>query len=90
MLELNSQNFLNGHTPFSALLSFITYLVAYLSNRKYIVLSNETSANEANVRGTNINHQYSKSFEFEQDFRYYAKTFIFKNDEVNYYSLLYL
>ena len=33
-----------------ALLAFLTYLVAYLGNKKYIVLSNESSANESNVR----------------------------------------
>ena len=30
LLELNKQGFLNGHTPFSSLVAFITYLCAYL------------------------------------------------------------
>jgi hypothetical protein len=66
---------LNGHTPFNALLAFLTYLVAYLGNKKYIVLSNESSANESNVRGLKVNHQYSKSFEFENDFNEYTKKY---------------
>ena len=32
------------------------------------VLSNESSANEPTVIGTKINHQYSKTYEFENDF----------------------
>ena len=64
LLELNKQGFLNGHTPFSSMVSFVTFLVAYLSNKRYIVLSNEGSANEPTVLNTNINHQYSKSYEY--------------------------
>lgn len=86
LLELNRQGFLNGHTPFSAIVAFLSYLVAYLSNRKYIVLSNEGSANEPTVIGTNINHQYSKTYEFENDFYEYTKKY-FKID-IQYFSLL--
>ena len=73
IVELNKQWFLNWHTPFNALLAFLTYLVAYLGNKKYIVLSNESSANESNVRWLKVNHQYSKSFEFENDFNDYTE-----------------
>jgi len=38
------------------------------------------------VPGTRINHQYSKSLEFEQDFRKYVKDYI--SDDYNYFSLL--
>ncbi len=86
LIELNKQGFLNGHVPFSASLAFISYLVAYLSNRKYIVLSNEGSANEPTIIGTNINHQYSKTYEFEMDFYEYTKKY-FKID-IKYFSLL--
>lgn len=86
MLELNSKGFLNGHIPFSSCLAFAAYIVAYLTNKKYIVLSNEDSANEGNVKGTDINHQYSKSFEFERDFRAYASKYLCPKME--YFSLL--
>ena len=86
LLELNKQGYLNGHTPFSAIVAFTSFLVAYLTNRRYIVLSNEGSANEATVPGTNINHQYSKSYEFEKDFYEYTKKY-FKID-IEYFSLL--
>lgn len=86
MLELNKKGFLNGHTPFSAMLAFLTTFIAYISGKKYVVLSNESSANEPNVVGTNINHQYSKSIEFENDFRYYSKKYL--RTGVEYFSLL--
>lgn len=86
LLELNKRGFLNGHTPFSAIVAFISYLVSYLSNRKYIILSNEGSANESTVIGTNVNHQYSKTYEFERDFYEYTKKY-FKID-IKYFSLL--
>ena len=86
MLKLNAEGYLNGHTPFSALLAFISVLVAFGSRSKYIALSNENSANESTVPGTNINHQYSKSIEFERDFRNYVAENI--NKEVQYFSFL--
>lgn len=87
LFELNKQGFFNGHTPFSAILAFSSYASAIILGRKNIVLSNEASANEANVEGTNINHQYSKSIEFENDFRQYVSQFICENGP-NYFSLL--
>lgn len=86
LFDLNNKGFLNGHTPFSALVSFVTYLCAYLNNKKYIVLSNESSANESTVIGTKINHQYSKSYEYELDFNYYADKYLGLN--IKYFSLL--
>ena len=86
MLKLNAEGYLNGHTPFSALLAFISILVAFGSGARYIALSNENSANESTVPGTNINHQYSKSIEFESDFRNYVAEHL--NPEVQYFSFL--
>lgn len=86
LLNLNQKSFLNGHTPLSALLAFESYIIAYLRKIKYIVLSNEASANEATVLGTDINHQYSKSFDFELDFALYTKEYFSK--EIHYFSLL--
>lgn len=86
LLELNKAGYLNGHIPFSACLSMASFLMAYLTNKKYIVLSNEASANEGNVKGTNINHQYSKSYEYEKDFREYSTKYL--TDRIEYFSLL--
>lgn len=86
LLELNRQGFLNGHTPFSAMLAFYTLLCSALTGYRNIVLSNEGSANESTIPGTNINHQYSKSLEFEKDFRSYYEHYI--SEDFNYFSLL--
>ncbi len=86
MLQLNKEGFYNGHVPFSSNLAFASFIMAYLNNKKYIILSNEASANEGNVKGTNINHQYSKSFEFERDFRAYSEKYFTKH--IKYFSLL--
>lgn len=73
LLTLNSQNYLNGHTPFSALIAFNTLLASALKGAASIALSNESSANEVSIPGTEINHQYSKSIDFELNFREYAR-----------------
>lgn len=86
LLDLNKKGFLNGHTPFSSIVAFNSYIVAYIYKKKYITLSNENSANEPTVIGTKINHQYSKSYEFENDFNNYTKKY-FKID-ITYFSLL--
>lgn len=86
LLELNQKGFFNGHTPFSAIVAFISYLCSYILGKKYIALSNEDSANETNVDGENINHQYSKTIEFENDFREYSKKYLKAN--VEYFSML--
>jgi hypothetical protein len=85
LLELNQKGFLNGHTPFSALLGFVSVLMAALAGSKYVALSNESSANEPTV-ATGENHQYSKSFEFESDFRNYV--FNNLNEDLEYFSFL--
>ena len=72
LLDLNSKGYLNGHTPFSAMLAFYCRLAAALSGISNVALSNENSANESTVRDSYVNHQYSKSLEFEDDFREYC------------------
>ena len=86
LIELNEKGYINGHTPFSAMLAFTSYFVAYLLSKKYIALSNENSANESNVVGEKVNHQYSKSFEFEKDFEEYSKKYL--KAPVKYFSFL--
>ncbi len=88
LLELNQKGYLNGHTPFSAYLGFLTVFCAVIFDYKHIAFSNERSANEGNLKylGKTVNHQYSKSFEFEQKFRDYSKKYLAKN--VEYFSFL--
>ena len=86
IVKRNEEGFLNGHTPLSSVIAFISYLCAYLLGKKNIVLSNESSANQSTVMGTNINHQYSKTYEFENDFRVYMDENL--HLDIHYFSLL--
>lgn len=90
LLELNNRKddsrALNGHTPFSALLAFVSLFAATMNGSQFIVLSNESSANEATVHDSHVNHQYSKSFAFERDFREYVIDYI--TPDICYFSLL--
>ena len=86
MLRMNNEGFLNGHTPFSAMLAFYTLLIGFATNSKYIALSNESSANEPTVPDTEVNHQYSKSIAFENDFRNYVERYI--SSDIQYFSFL--
>ena len=86
MLRLNEQGCLNGHTPFSAMLAFYTLLASQLSGVHAVALSNEGSANESTVVGTDVNHQYSKSVEFEDDFRLYVARYM--GGRYRYFSML--
>ncbi|MEK9135459.1 MAG: hypothetical protein AAB451_04180 [Patescibacteria group bacterium] len=86
LLELNKEGYLNGHTPFTGLLSFISVLCAVIFNYKNIAFSNEKSADEGNVKylGKIINHQWAKSSEFEKLFQNYCKKYLVK--DLRYFS----
>ena len=75
LLQLNKKGYLNGHTPFTALLSFLSVFCAVLFDHRNVVFSNEKSADEGNIRylGRVINHQWAKSSEFEKRFRVYCR-----------------
>ena len=86
MLELNRQGYLNGHTPFSALVAFSSIIAARMQGLSMVALSNESSANESTVQGSTVNHQYSKSFKFEEDFHYYQTAYL--KGSAYYFSML--
>ncbi len=67
-------------------MAFAGALSCAISGVANIALSNESSANESTVPGTNINHQYSKTYEFESDFVWYLNKYIHK--EIKYFSFL--
>jgi hypothetical protein len=86
LLRMNDLGFLNGHTPFSALLAFIGAFSASMAGIRSVALSNESSANEPTDYESGVNHQYSKSFSFENDFRVYLESYL--TPDVNYFSFL--
>lgn len=88
LFKLNEEWYFNGHIPITWVIAFALTLSAYLYDYKYIVLSNEKSADLPNTTWKNldINHQYSKSLEFENDINSYIKNYI--SDDMRYFSLL--
>jgi len=86
LLRLNASGFLNGHTPFSAVIAFAGLLAAKVAGARFIALSNESSANEPTDKVTGVNHQYSKTFEFERDFRNFVSGYI--TPSIHYFSFL--
>jgi UDP-N-acetyl-alpha-D-muramoyl-L-alanyl-L-glutamate epimerase len=71
LLRSAELGFLNGHVPVTGILSAIAVLAAVLQERDAVVMSNEWSASIPTVqyRGHPVNHQWSKSEEFEAAFR---------------------
>lgn len=89
LLEMNKQNDVyNGHIPISVYYAFLTLFIAVLFDYRYIIVSNERSANYGNVEylGEVTNHQWSKSFEFEKLFQDYVAKYI--TEDIHYFSLL--
>jgi hypothetical protein len=64
-------NFRNGHVPVTGVISAIAITAAALGERDAVVMSNEQSASSGNVEvdGRAVNHQFSKSWAFEQALR---------------------
>jgi hypothetical protein len=62
--------FLNGHVPITAVITATSLVSAVLGGRDAVVLSNEWSASVPTLvhDGQPVNHQWSKSIEFEQGF----------------------
>jgi len=78
----------NGHVPFSAIFAFIALLVSVVYDYSSIITANEKSSNFGNLNylGTNINHQWSKSEEFENLFKDYVRKFV--TPDVDFFSIL--
>jgi hypothetical protein len=62
--------FFNGHVPITAVITAASVVAAVLGRRDAVVLSNEWSASIPTlvVDGCPVNHQWSKSADFEQAF----------------------
>lgn len=88
LFKLNAEGALNGHVPVTGYLSFLTVALAEIFDFTHVVFSNERSADEGNVEvdGMIVNHQWSKSLEFERMLRGYLRRFVTGNTE--FFSLL--
>lgn len=77
-----------GHVPVSAIYAFLGLLAAVLYDYRYVIVGNEWSSSVGNVRWKNdlVNHQWSKSAEFEERFQAYTRRFL--TPDITYFSLL--
>ncbi len=87
MLDHNARDAYNGHIPISAIFACVGTIVAILSGKQDVIVSNESSANEPDLmyEGVEINHQYSKSLEFEKEYQKYLSENI---NNTSYFSFL--
>jgi UDP-N-acetyl-alpha-D-muramoyl-L-alanyl-L-glutamate epimerase len=88
IFALNEAGALNGHVPVTGILSAVALAGAVMSGYDTIAMSNEHSASAPNLEidGIEVNHQFSKSLEFEEDFSKYVQNYI--SPSLAYFSLL--
>jgi hypothetical protein len=84
LFALNEAGALNGHVPITGILSLIVVACAIICGFDAIAMANEHSASAPNV--ADVNHQYSKSFEFEQQLARLLEDHVVTG--VRYFSLL--
>lgn len=88
LLRWNTDGAFNGHVPVTALVSTLACVAGYCIGAQSVVMSNESSANEATriVEDVEVNHQFSKSFIAEKYLRDAIASFV--NKPINYFSIL--
>ena len=88
LLELNSSGAYNGHVPVTAITSCLAVIAALVHGAGEVVMADERSASAPNLvwDGVEVNHQYSKSWDFERRFAAVISTFVAA--DLGYFSLL--
>lgn len=89
LVVMNRAGAWNGHIPVTAINSAILLCASILYGFRYVVFSNERSADEATLNlpdGTAINHQYSKSSAFETSWREVIASHV--SEDIEYFSIL--
>jgi hypothetical protein len=88
LFELNRAGALNGHVPITGILSAIALAAALMHGCDAVIMSNEHSASAPNlvIDGVAVNHQYSKSLEFETELAGYIVDRV--SPDLGYFSLL--
>ena len=86
--SLKAAGALNGHIPISAIFAAVSTVVCILLGVQDSVMSNEYSASEPTlyVGKEPVNHQFSKSLQFEQSYQAILQHLF--GTSVRYYSLL--
>jgi hypothetical protein len=87
LFKLNRDGATNGHVPITAINSCVAIVLALIIGRQDVVMSNERSASTPTriIGGIEVNHQYSKSWDFEYSIRELLYSL---NIPINYFSSL--
>lgn len=82
------ENLYLGHIPVSLIYALTGVLIAEYEKSSYVVVANETSADESNTewQGRPVNHQWSKTSDFEKRVQSFITTSI--NPHIFYFSIL--
>ena len=89
LAQMNRAGAWNGHVPVTAINSAILLCASILYGFRYVVFSNERSADEPTLNlpdGNAINHQYSKSSAFETSLRDLIASHV--STDIEYFSIL--
>ena len=88
LLVLNELGYLNGHTPFSALLAAYSTFCAFALGATSVIASNESTCDRPNASylGDEINHEFSKSSVFERSYNDFLREEF--SSSARYYSLI--
>jgi UDP-N-acetylmuramoylalanine--D-glutamate ligase len=78
----------NGHIPISMIYGLLGVFCAVLYDYAYVVVGNARSSDYGNLRhkGEEVNHQWSKTEEFEMLFQKYVREFV--TPDITYFSPL--
>ncbi len=82
------ENVYLGHIPISLVYACTGLVIAEHTRSMYVVVANETSADESNTewQGRAVNHQWSKTSEFEKKFQDFVHQTI--SHGITYFSIL--
>jgi len=89
ILDINKmEGSYNGHVPISLTFALTGCLLAACESSKYVIVANESSASIPQVKwgGQNVNHQWSKSLDFEVMFQKYVHDYI--STDMQYFSAI--
>ena len=81
-------NTYNGHVPISMVFAFVGCVLAAQTGSSYVVVANEASASIPQVTSDNgsVNHQWSKSLDFEKLFQDYIHQNV--SNKLHYFSAI--
>jgi hypothetical protein len=73
-----------GHIPISLIFGLVGAAIGIANSNAYVVVANEASSSLPRIKDNPVNHQWSKSYKFEQSLQKFIKGYISTN--LTYFS----